>query len=145
MTSAIPPRAPVVVSLPWPPSTLSPNYRPKTGTANGKGYRWSDRTEDTEAYRYACKILGLKVRRQLEALGHEFPLRGPVRQTFTFVLTDKRRHDFINLYGSCKAGEDGIVDSGLIKDDSVWDVRPVLEVELGNVRLVRLTLEGAAE
>lgn len=134
---------PVTLSLPWPPSTLSPNYRPKTGSANKDGFRWSDRTEDAAAYRYACKILGLQVRRQLEKQGQTFPLVGPVKQTFTFVLTDKRRHDFVNLYGSFKSGEDGIVDSGLIRDDSCWLLQPTLSVELGNAREVRLTLEGA--
>ena len=60
----------------------------------------------------------------------------------TFFFKDKRRRDPDNALGSLKAAHDGIVDSGLIKDDD-WDrmkrKEPVLALDRIHPR-VELTI-----
>ena len=42
----------------------------------------------------------------------------PMRLDITFVVPDRRRRDKTNFASAFKAGLDGLVDAGIIKDDS---------------------------
>lgn len=54
----------------------------------------------------------------------DFPL-GPVRLSFNFVFPTFRVRDLDNLVGSVKPIIDGIVDAGIIYDDSLDHVREI--------------------
>ena len=49
----------------------------------------------------------------------------------TFIAADKRRRDPDNLFASCKAYIDGLVEAGLIKDDSADVVSYSIHYERG--------------
>jgi crossover junction endodeoxyribonuclease RusA len=51
--------------------------------------------------------------------------------TITWVAKDKRRRDFDNLFASLKATIDGLVEAGLIVDDSAAHVSYTLRYEHG--------------
>lgn len=125
---------PVTLSLPFPSAPgLSPNDR----------VHYQQRAKAVAAYRLSCGDAALKARRKAEARGVTFPLPAPVEARITFVLTSRQRRDFLNLYASFKAGEDGIVDAGLLVDDDVWHYTPTLAVERGATQAVRVVLRGA--
>jgi len=52
--------------------------------------------------------------------------------TVTWVAKDKRRRDFDNLFASLKATIDGLVEAGLIMDDSAAHVSYTLRYERGD-------------
>ena len=52
--------------------------------------------------------------------------------TVTWVAKDKRRRDFDNLFASLKATIDGLVEAGLIEDDSATHVSYTLRYEHGD-------------
>ncbi len=124
------------ITLPFPPAELSPNSR--------KG--WRAKASFVHAYRYLCKVETLN--QFALATGGLRPLRirgeRPINATITFVLKDKRRHDWDNLLASFKAGIDGIVDAGLLPDDDVKSWSPTLRYEQGDQACVRVEL-GAGE
>ena len=51
--------------------------------------------------------------------------------TITWVAKDKRRRDPDNLFASMKPYIDGLVEAGLIEDDSAMHVSYTLKYELG--------------
>ena len=122
--------------LPFPPPTLSPNAR----------LSWQKKCNITHGYRFACSLLALNVRRDLERQGMTFPLRVPVTMIVTFVLTSQaRRRDWTNLIGAWKAGEDGIVDAGVLADDSIQTIGRIgYETAQGPKQEVWVRIEGAA-
>ena len=52
--------------------------------------------------------------------------------TVTWVAKDKRRRDFDNLFAALKATIDGLVEGGLIMDDSAAHVSYTLRYEQGD-------------
>lgn len=122
----------VVLQLPFPPVELSPNARK---------HRW-DKASYTAAYREQCRVMALNMRRTYERQGVTFPLSRPVTALITFVLTTRRRRDFLNMYAAFKAGEDGVVDAGVLADDDCWGYTPTLAVAEGTDQVVLLTLTG---
>lgn len=116
--------------LPFPPAELSPNAR----------IDWHPKAKHIADYRQACAQLAKSAR---VAEGGTWPLPAPVNARYTFVLTSRRRRDFCNLYSAFKAGEDGIVDAGLIGDDNAWNLQVELAVELGEKPSVIVSLWGA--
>ncbi len=117
----------ITITLPPPPPELSPNSR--TG--------WRAKASYVQAYRYLCKI-------EAFAQWHQDPQginhTPPVPVTITFILKDKRRHDWDNLLASFKAGIDGLVDAGLLPDDDVRSWVPTLRFEQGEKSQIRVEL-----
>lgn len=121
----------ITFTLPFPPSELSPNDH---------DHNWRQKATVAARYRLECGRLAKSAR---VAEGGVWPLQSPVSAVYTFVVASRRRRDFCNLYSAFKAGEDGIVDAGLIRDDSAWEMRVELEIEHGKKPAVIVTLEGA--
>jgi Holliday junction resolvase RusA-like endonuclease len=69
----------------------------------------------------------------------------------TFVFKTKARRDFDNFVGRMKPIWDGIVDSGVIKDDSCWVLQISLRAEHSprdkskKGPYIRIELEGAPQ
>lgn len=123
----------VKISLPFPPRELSPNAR----------VHWARKAKVIAAYRQWC---GWAAR--VGDTGFLLPsltLKPPVEATVTFVLPDKRRRDMDNLLASLKPMWDGLVDAGLLGDDSHDKLRlsaPQVRVEKGQ-QYVELALKEA--
>ncbi len=120
----------VKLELPYPPKSLSPNAREHWGTL----------ATDKATYKNAVYTIA-RNKRQLTS--STFPLKAPVTVVLTFVLPDKRRRDWDNALASFKTGLDGIVEAGLLRDDSMEEIRIGMEYELGKKAAIRVTLEGA--
>jgi crossover junction endodeoxyribonuclease RusA len=87
------------ITLPWPPSILSPNTR----------VHWAPRAKAVASYRNEC---GWRARAQ-----GVYPVEvGPVRMTITFHPPDARRRDRDNMIASCKAMMDGLADAMILDD-----------------------------
>lgn len=114
----------VVLNLGWPPNELNPNKR----------NHWAVKARAAADYRLACKV------DCLDQWGRA-TLQPPVKATITFIITDKRRHDPVNLYRMFKPGEDGLVDAGIIVDDDFKNYQPELRFEAGTKRGIRMELE----
>ena len=93
----------LTLHLPLPPAALSPNAR--------KHYMAkANVVADARELARCLAILGR---------GDWTPLPGAVyRLTETYCIAGKRRHDVRNLYAAFKAYEDGLVDGGVLLDDS---------------------------
>lgn len=125
----------VDLTLQPPPADLSPNAR----------IPWQKKAAYIAAYREGCKREAKSARVAYEQQGVVFPLRAPVVALYTFVLPSlNQRIDLMNLFSAAKAAEDGIVDAGLIADDSIQVVDRVgLTVAQGPRSLqVRLVSEA---
>ena len=117
------------LELPWPAAALSPNAR----------VDWHVHAAAKSAYKNSCYLLARNARQLAPG---PWPMRPPVTVLITFVLPDKRRRDFDNLLASFKSGLDGIVEAGVIEDDSVEKIRLGLEAEYGKAG-VRVRLQGS--
>lgn len=106
----------ITLTLPLPPKELSPNARlhhfPKAAAV--KLYR-SDSMWSALA----------QLRREGFTGWNRFDPR-PARMTETYRIAGKRKHDVRNLFAAFKAGEDGLVDAGILPgdDDSVLEHGP---------------------
>ena len=96
--------------LPLPPKELSPNAR----------LHYMAKAKETDRYRSMIQLLSF-----LEAGGAKAGA-GRYRLTETYMIAGKRKHDVRNLFAAFKAGEDGLVDAGLLPgdDDSVLEHGP---------------------
>ena len=115
----------ITIILPPPPAECSPNAR----------CGWRAKAAAVQQYRYDCKIDALD---QVGSL--KWAWGKPVPVTITFILKDKRRHDWDNLLASFKAGIDGLVDAGLLPDDDVRSWTCTLRYEEGPKAGVRVEL-----
>lgn len=104
--------------LPFPPAELSPNARIDRRA----------KAPITRQYRQECSRVAKSARVKA---GGSWPLEGPVMARYIFIVASRRRRDWVNLYGAFKAGEDGIVDAGLVVDDNAWNLKVELEILLG--------------
>jgi crossover junction endodeoxyribonuclease RusA len=95
---------PTIIELPYPPVELSPNSR--TG--------WRVRTRFLKDYRTDC---GWRAR---AVWGQREPLPVPAEITVTFVVPNSRRRDRDNCISAFKAGQDGLVDAGVIQRDDIF-------------------------
>lgn len=125
------PASVVLLRLPFPPKELSPNAR----------LDWHEVAAFKASYRQECAVIARNERNRLDGL--RFPLKAPVTANITFVLTTSRRRDYDNLLASFKAGLDGIVDSGLVRDDSCFELQLTLEAVIEQESCVKVWLEGA--
>lgn len=137
MASA-PASAPPVIrfTLPLPPSGLAPN--------RAQGHAWQATQAEKDAYRAACQAICKSARVDAQKHGGVFPLAPVVTMVLTFVLPTKRRRDGDGLLSAFKTGVDAMVRSGLLRDDSIWELRVALEGELGAPGCVRVRLEAGS-
>lgn len=98
------------LTLPWPPSALSPNTRHA---------HWSQLARAKRVYRAACAITA----RQQGAGSME---SRELAVSLVFVPPNRRARDLDNLIGSMKAGLDGLVDV-LGVDDSRWTLTAMID------------------
>lgn len=95
------------ISLPWPPSILSPNARP----------HWAAKARAFKAYKTAC---------WKELLPHRKTLKGKTRFRVVFIPPDKHKRDLDNCIAAAKAAQDalaivcGVNDSGF---SPAWEIR----------------------
>lgn len=114
------------ITLPWPPSALSPNGR----------HHWARLAKAKKSYRWACAMLA----RDAGAMKMRPDSRLFV--AVTFVPPDKRRRDLDNLIASMKSGFDGLSDA-LGVDDSRWSLLFALDDgAIGG--MVKVKIEAAA-
>ncbi|KKK62984.1 hypothetical protein LCGC14_2998840, partial [marine sediment metagenome] len=109
----------ITLSFPWFPPEVAPNWT---------GHRMK-KASATKAYREQCGWAA--VEQSLDAEHVTVCLSSPVLATTTFYVTDRRRRDMNNLDASLKALWDGIVDAGILADDSSE------HLQHGRSRLVR--------
>lgn len=119
----------IVLDLPFPPAALSPNSRKQ----------W-EKIVAIKAYRDHVGHLAKSVRNQAPAM---FPLEPPVQMRVVFLLNDRRRRDADNLISRFKAGQDGLVDAGILRDDDIRSLLPSYAFEEAKQAAVRVELEAA--
>lgn len=109
----------LTVTLPWPPSSLSPNAR----------QHWASHARAKKAYRTACAW-------QAKAQGAARMVADRLSVRIEFVPPDRRHRDTDNMVASLKAGLDGLADV-LGVDDSRWQlvIEPVADRVGGFVRV----------
>jgi len=79
---------------------------------------WSENAVATKQWRYDSKILALQQ-------------RAKVKDAMAFLhyhvsLGDERRHDYDNVLASFKPVQDGLVDAGVLEDDTITHVIPLV-------------------
>lgn len=92
------------VTLPWPPSSLSPNAR----------MHWAQLAKAKKAYREACAW-------QAKAQGAKPMEADKLHLTLTFVPPSRRAYDLDNALARMKSGLDGLADV-LGVDDKHWSL-----------------------
>ena len=86
-----------------------------TWTANDRGH-WSDRADAVKAWRMVTKSAANR---------HGVPRLGRVHVRLTMTPSDRRRRDPDNIAGVLKPVLDGLVDAGVLADDSAEYVASV--------------------
>ena len=123
----------IVIELPLPPRALS---------SNGSHGHWSKKSSAANGYRMVCRAVAL-------AACNREPHNERRRVSYTFGIKGARKlglyqpRDISNALAAFKAGQDGLVDAGILVDDSAkW-------MELGTVTIdatvgpfVRVVVEG---
>lgn len=109
------------VTLPWPPSALSPNARA----------HWSVLAKAKKSYRSECawqaKVQGLG---RIEA--------DRLHVSLVFVPPNRRGFDLDNLLARMKSGLDGLADV-LGVDDKLWTLTIARAEEIGGMVKIRIT------
>jgi crossover junction endodeoxyribonuclease RusA len=111
------------VTLPWPPSVLSPNAR----------VHWTKKSKAAKSYKTACWALTKEAR--LVA-----PANGPIDLDIEFVPPDRRHRDLDNMLASIKHGLDGVA-LALGVNDRRFRLR--LSVSEGIGGMVKISLDTA--
>lgn len=127
----------VTLDLPWPPAALNPN--------RARRKHWSARREATALYRQECFVAAHQaIVAHIRRDSFPLPLPPPVTATVTFWMPDRRRRDLDNLLAAMKPAWDGLVDAGLLVDDSADQLTITLKPpQYGGPAGVRLLLETA--
>jgi len=115
---------PLIVTLPLPPKSLSPNA--------SHGGHWAAKARAIRDYRWAAKMACLSA---LRDAGDVCAWDAAVVEAHFFFRT-KHKHDSDNLNASLKSARDGLADAGLVKND--WTIRnaePVVAVDKTNPRV----------
>ena len=101
----------ITLTFPLPPKELSPNAR----------LHYQAKAKVTRRYRKDCGWNGLAELMNWEDNDAWRPAK--VRLTETYRIAGKRKRDVRNLFAAFKAGEDGLVDAGILPgdDDSVLE------------------------
>lgn len=103
------------LTLPWPPTALSPNTR----------QHWSKLAKAKKKYRADCA-------RQASSQGADFIDADRLHLTLTFLPPTRRAYDLDNLLARMKSGLDGLADV-LGVDDSRWSLTIQKGEEVGGV------------
>lgn len=103
------------LTLPWPPTALSPNTR----------QHWSALSRAKKAYRHACAITA----RQQGAARTEAK---KLHVSLVFVPPTRRAYDLDNLLARMKSGLDGLADV-LGVDDKHWSLTIAKADEVGGM------------
>lgn len=103
------------VTLPWPPTALSPNTR----------QHWSALASAKKAYRTECAW-------QAKVQGARAIDAAKLHVSLVFVPPNRRAHDLDNLLARFKAGIDGLADV-LGVDDSKWSLTISKADEIGGM------------
>lgn len=108
------------VTLPWPPSALSPNAR----------VHWASLAKTKAAYRQACWALA----HQAKGLQQWAPIDPAARPLvkLTFVPPNRRARDLDNCLAAMKSGLDGLAQA-LGCDDSRWRLQIEMAEEIGGM------------
>ena len=115
-----------VLTFPWGIPPLNANQR----------LHWAEKARRTRDIRLITSLQA-----------HRLPAARHVRVQLTWVVTDRRRRDSDNIYPTFKAMCDGLVDAGIVPDDTpeFMDKRaPVIRYEPGGVARMELTVEEAS-
>lgn len=112
------------VTLPWPPSGLSPNAR----------LHWGAKSKYAKAYRMACFALCIQAKLNQMVLAET----GPITLDIEFVPPDRRARDLDNMLSSVKNGLDGIADA-LGVNDRRFVFRLSRAEQVGGMVKVRVT------
>jgi crossover junction endodeoxyribonuclease RusA len=120
----------MTITLPLPPAELAPNWRSRS--------HWP-KTRAIAEYRNTAKVCALF------ALGprYRMPRWKLATVQATFYFRDARRRDGDNLAASLKSAWDGLVDAGIIEDDSGLTHAPVVVGVDRRSPRVELWVEGA--
>lgn len=110
------------VTLPWPPSGLSPNAR----------LHWSAKAKAAKAYRMTCFTLALEA--GLRGVDWE----GDIHLWIDFYPPDRRHRDDDNMISSFKSGRDGLADA-LGVNDKRFRIHPYVKDQVGGYVKVRIT------
>ena len=92
------------LSLPWPPSALSPNGR----------MHWAKLAQAKRSYRSACYLTAV-------AQNARPVVADRLQVCLEFVPPTRRKYDLDNLLARMKSGLDGVADV-LGVDDSRWEI-----------------------
>jgi crossover junction endodeoxyribonuclease RusA len=112
------------ITLPWPPSALSPNAR----------VHWSKKSKAAKLYREAC----FNLTKQAIASGFTIPKSEKLSLWIDFYPPDRRKRDDDNCISSFKSGRDGLAQA-LGIDDSKFRSHPYIEERIGGFIKVRIT------
>lgn len=110
------------VTLPWPPTGLSPNAR----------LHWAQKSKLAKAYRKACHLL------MLEAGLRGIDWDGDIHVWIDFYRPTKRVMDHDNCLSRIKSGLDGVADA-LGVNDSRFRPHPYIKDETGGKVEIRFT------
>lgn len=113
-----------VLTFPWPKPPLSANQR----------LHWAAKAKETRRIRDTTRFLAVA----LDPSKH-------ITVQLIWVVTDKRRRDSDNTYPTFKAMCDGLVDAGIVPDDTpefMTKLGPIIRHEPGGT--ARLELEVTA-
>lgn len=112
-----------VLTFPWPRPLLSANDR----------MHWAEKARLTKLIRTMTTML---------ARSADIPATGHVTVRLVWVVRDNRRRDTDNTYPTFKAMCDGLVDAGIVPDDTpefMTKLAPVIRLE--DARKARVELE----
>jgi crossover junction endodeoxyribonuclease RusA len=103
---------------------------------------WAVRNNRVQALRRAVKLL---------CRTKQIPVCSRIQTELHYTPRDSRRRDSLNLVATLKACEDGIVDAGIVPDDTpdyVVSVMPIIDPPVrarhGSLYLIVRPLEAAA-
>lgn len=114
----------VEIRLPWPSPPLSSNQR----------LHWARKADLTRTVRETTRLLGRGITPQRH-----------VTVGLVWVVGDRRRRDADNVVPTLKACADGLVDAGVVPDDTpefMSKTMPVIRYVKGATPRLLLTIEG---
>ncbi|WP_422846884.1 endonuclease [Acidovorax sp. M14] len=109
------------LTLPWPPTALSPNAR----------QHWSALSRAKKAYRHACAITARQ-----QGAGRTDAKK--LHVSLVFVPPTRRAYDLDNLLARMKSGLDGLADV-LGVDDKHWSLTIAKADEVGGMVRVEVS------
>ncbi len=108
----------ISLELPMPVAELSPNSRKKWAKISATKVARYDAQEEARSAKFNWCVANK---------AQWVPLKEPVTATVTFILKTKRVRDLDNMLSSLKPSWDGFVDAGLLRSDSCWALKLVIQ------------------